>query len=77
MTFGNHVEHIASDALANGRAETTWLSLRSTYFSEGTPQEGFAAMVQCFAELGVRATSEWRFVNGARMEFIVLSPMHP
>ena len=75
MKSGNHIDHLAHEALEKGRAEDAWAGLRNVYFKEGTPTDGFTAMVQRFAALGVRATSEWRSINGKDMEFIILSPI--
>lgn len=74
MKSGNHIEHLAREALEKGRAEDVWIGLRNAYFREGTQEEGFAAMVQWFADLGVTATSDWREMPKGRMEFIVLTP---
>lgn len=75
MKSGNHIEHLAAEAIEKGRAEDAWIGLRNAYFNEGTREESFAAMVACFAGLHVRAISEWRSVNGNDMEFIVLTPV--
>jgi hypothetical protein len=75
MQPGNHIEHLAHEALEKGRAEDMWIGLRNTYFREGTQEEGFSDMVKCFAELGVKATSDWRELPAGRKQFIVLTPI--
>lgn len=74
MQSGNHIEHLAHEALEKGRAEDVWIGLRNAYFRDGTQEEGFAAMVQWFADRSVTAASDWREMPKGRMEFIVLTP---
>ena len=74
MTIGNAIDHLADDARAKGFAETTWLGLRNTYFSDGSPEDGWEAMLASFKRRGIKATSEWRQMPKGKMEFIVLTP---
>lgn len=75
MQLGNEIEHLAAECQRNGHAETLWLMLRNAYFRDGTTEEGWQAMVECFAGMGVRALSEWRHINGRRMEYVLLTRM--
>ena len=74
MNFGNEIEHLAQEAKRNGQAETPWLMLRNVYFRTGTPEQGWQAMVDCFTGMGIKATSEWRRLNGREVEFVLLTP---
>lgn len=73
MKYGSEIEHLADEALTTGHAETTWLALRNVYFREGTPEDGWAALVDWFAKRGVRALSEQRQTQGGLVEFIRLT----
>lgn len=76
MSFGNEIEHLAEDAKHLGQAETMWLMLRNVYFREGTPEEAWQTMVNCFAGMGVHAISEWRYIKGQKERFVLLTRLH-
>ena len=74
MSPGNEIEHLAAECQRNGQAEALWLMLRNAYFRDGTPDEGWRSMVECFDGMGIRAVSEWRRINGRQMEYVLLAP---
>jgi len=74
MTIGNAIDHLADEARAKGFVETTWLAMRNVYFRDGSPEEGWDAMVASFKARGIKVTSDWRQMPKGKMEFIVLTP---
>ena len=48
--------------------------LRNVYFRDGTPEDGWDAMVNCFAGMGIRAVSDWQRINGQEVECVLLTP---
>jgi len=74
MKAGNEIDHLAAEAKRNGHADTLWLMLRNVYFRDGTPEDGWDAMVNCFAGMGIRAVSDWQRINGREVEYVLLTP---
>lgn len=75
MNPGNEIDHLAAECQRKGQAEALWLMLRNAYFRDGTPEDGWDAMVNRFAGMGIRAVSDWQRINGQEVEYVLLTRM--
>jgi hypothetical protein len=68
------LEHIADDVLAGRRREEWWYVLRNSYFREGTPEDGWRALLDWAKAHHIEVRAEEVRVSGRPDRLVYFTP---
>jgi hypothetical protein len=68
------LDHIADDVLAGRRREEWWSELRNIYFPEGTPEEGWRALLDWAKAHHIEVRAEEVRISGRSGRWVTFTP---
>jgi hypothetical protein len=68
------LEHIANDVQAGRRREESWSELRNIYFREGTPEDGWRALLEWANRHNIDVRAEEVRVSGRLDRRVYFTP---